>query len=442
MVNAVVPLKQRMETAYEYARKLAESAPLVLGLLETFTREMLLPRGPSEMSASPAVICCAWRDPKTRKKAGSRSSKSASRALRAASKKPPRCSTATGVSIVWMQDARTLAANSFQVPGDNARKRYRSDPMRVVVDHNLCEGNGRCAEVAPQMFELRDDDRSYVLIAESAAGSARQDSARDHAMSAPGHPPDRGLTGAMAALTLETLDIVNPDLYVQRGYPHEEWALLRKEAPVFRYERPGVEPFWAITKHADVVNVSRQPDLFRSSQLLFVTQDEPGSPLPDEAVLRQLLNMNPPEHGEFRRVVNQRFTPRSVQQLKEQIERITTEVLDEPGGARGMRLRDRGLGQASAGGDRRDVRHSARRLGDDVPAEQRDDRSGGSGIRRQRRRSRRISNARGWNFSSTSTSSAKTGAKTRATTSRARSPTARPSASRSRRSSYCPISPC
>jgi enoyl-CoA hydratase len=51
MVNAVVPVKQRMETAYEYARKLAESAPLVLGLLETFTREMLLPRGPSELSA-------------------------------------------------------------------------------------------------------------------------------------------------------------------------------------------------------------------------------------------------------------------------------------------------------------------------------------------------------------------------------------------------------
>ena len=51
MVNAVVPLKQRMEAAYEYARKLAESAPLVLGLLETFTRDMLVPRGPSEMSA-------------------------------------------------------------------------------------------------------------------------------------------------------------------------------------------------------------------------------------------------------------------------------------------------------------------------------------------------------------------------------------------------------
>jgi cholest-4-en-3-one 26-monooxygenase len=132
----------------------------------------------------------------------------------------------------------------------------------------------------------------------------------------------------MAALTLATLDIINPDLYVERGYPYEEWALLRKEAPVFRYVRPSVEPFWAITRHADLVNVSRQPDLFKSTQMLFITQDEPGSPLPDEAVLRQLLNMNPPEHGEYRRAVNQRFTPRSVQQLKEQIERITTETLD------------------------------------------------------------------------------------------------------------------
>jgi len=132
----------------------------------------------------------------------------------------------------------------------------------------------------------------------------------------------------MAALTLETLDIIDPDLYVQRGYPFEEWALLRRVAPVFRHERPEVEPFWAITKHADLVNVSRQPDLFRSRQILFITKDEPGSPLPEEPVLRQLLNMNPPEHGELRRVVNQRFTPRAVQQLKDQIEKITTETLD------------------------------------------------------------------------------------------------------------------
>jgi ferredoxin len=38
--------------------------------------------------------------------------------------------------------------------------------MKVVVDHNLCEGNARCNELAPEVFELRDDDRSYVLMEE------------------------------------------------------------------------------------------------------------------------------------------------------------------------------------------------------------------------------------------------------------------------------------
>jgi cholest-4-en-3-one 26-monooxygenase len=138
-----------------------------------------------------------------------------------------------------------------------------------------------------------------------------------------------GAIGFMGELTLESVDIVNPDLYVQRGYPHAEWALLRREAPVYYYQRPDVDPFWAITRHADIVNISRQPGLFKSIQRLFVAVNEPNSPPPDEAVLRQLLNMNPPEHGAYRGVVNRRFTPRSVQQLTAGIERITTEVLDD-----------------------------------------------------------------------------------------------------------------
>ena len=33
--------------------------------------------------------------------------------------------------------------------------------MRVIVDHNLCEGNGRCVEVASGIFELREDDLGF-----------------------------------------------------------------------------------------------------------------------------------------------------------------------------------------------------------------------------------------------------------------------------------------
>ena len=132
----------------------------------------------------------------------------------------------------------------------------------------------------------------------------------------------------MTALTLDTIDLVSPDLYVQRGYPHDDWALLRREAPVFKYQRPNVDPFWAITKHADIVSVSARPELFRSTQRLFVVPHEPGMPSPDEPILRQLLNMNPPEHGAYRVIVGRRFTPRAVQQLKLQIEQIAAEALD------------------------------------------------------------------------------------------------------------------
>jgi len=132
----------------------------------------------------------------------------------------------------------------------------------------------------------------------------------------------------MQTANLDTLDILNPDLYVQRGYPHEEWRQLRRDAPVVWYERPNVTPFWAITRHDDIVTVSRQPDLFRSGQIPFITVQEPGAPSPDEVFLRQLLNMNPPEHGAYRGVVNRRFTPRAIRQLAEDIELITAEVLE------------------------------------------------------------------------------------------------------------------
>ena len=69
-------------------------------------------------------------------------------------------------------------------------------------------------------------------------------------------------------LTLDNLDITDTALYVERGYPWEAWDLLRREAPVFWYERPGFEPFWAITKYEDIAFVSRSPELFSNRQRL------------------------------------------------------------------------------------------------------------------------------------------------------------------------------
>jgi cholest-4-en-3-one 26-monooxygenase len=56
--------------------------------------------------------------------------------------------------------------------------------------------------------------------------------------------------------------------------------------------------------------------------------DEEGAPPDDTVFLRQLLNMNPPEHAAYRAVVNRRFTPRAVQKLAAQVEQVTAAVIE------------------------------------------------------------------------------------------------------------------
>ena len=69
-------------------------------------------------------------------------------------------------------------------------------------------------------------------------------------------------TPGVEPLGLDTLDIISPDHYAQNGYPYREWTYMRRHAPVYFYDRPNVRPFWAITKHADIIQISRQPEAF------------------------------------------------------------------------------------------------------------------------------------------------------------------------------------
>jgi ferredoxin len=59
------------------------------------------------------------------------------------------CKTNSG----WPRDNRDTCINQSL-----------EDVMKVVVDQHLCEGNSRCSEAAPDVFEVRDDDKSHVLI--------------------------------------------------------------------------------------------------------------------------------------------------------------------------------------------------------------------------------------------------------------------------------------
>ncbi len=123
-----------------------------------------------------------------------------------------------------------------------------------------------------------------------------------------------------------TLDIASPSHYERNGYPHPEWTWLRKHAPVFWYERANADPFWAITKHADIVEIGKRPHLFLNAPRMAVFTND--LPPPPEGQSRHLLNMDPPDHPHYRRVTSAWFTPRSVATLDEKVTRVTREVLD------------------------------------------------------------------------------------------------------------------
>jgi cholest-4-en-3-one 26-monooxygenase len=124
-----------------------------------------------------------------------------------------------------------------------------------------------------------------------------------------------------------TLDLVTPEKYEREGYPHAEWTWLRQHDPVFWYERPNVEPFWAITKHTDIIDIGKQPAIFLNAPRLAVFTLE--LPPPPEGAVRHLLNMDPPDHARYRRVTSSWFTPRAIRAMEAKVERVTREVLDD-----------------------------------------------------------------------------------------------------------------
>jgi cholest-4-en-3-one 26-monooxygenase len=148
-------------------------------------------------------------------------------------------------------------------------------------------------------------------------------------------------TAERPPLTLDTLDITNTDLYVKYGYPWEAWDLLRREAPVYWYERPGFEPFWAITKYEDIAFISRSPELFSNRQRLRLSDLE-GIEIGQRARMRSaqryghdpeddpdLVFMDPPKHRTYRRFVSSKFTPRAMQQLESHFDELGKRYVGE-----------------------------------------------------------------------------------------------------------------
>jgi cytochrome P450 len=122
------------------------------------------------------------------------------------------------------------------------------------------------------------------------------------------------------------IDIYNPDNYT-RGIPHEQFAWLRHNAPVYWHEHPDGGGYWAVSRHEDVVAVSRDFRTFSAERGFVMVDDLPPEIL--DMARNQLLGMDPPKHGPLRRAVITRFTSRMLEQLEPRVREIARSIMAE-----------------------------------------------------------------------------------------------------------------
>ena len=126
-------------------------------------------------------------------------------------------------------------------------------------------------------------------------------------------------------------DVTPVDLSDSRSYvpgvPHAWLAHLRRHDPVHWQDEAGGPGFWVVTRYEDCVTVNRDYERFSSA----VRGTMPFE-MPDEDVAQQglmMLNMDPPLHTRYRRLVNKGFTPRMVRDLEANIHRVTDAIIDQ-----------------------------------------------------------------------------------------------------------------
>src|SRR5690242_2532621 len=132
------------------------------------------------------------------------------------------------------------------------------------------------------------------------------------------------------SLSIPDLDLANPDSF-NDGFPHDYFRVLRREDPVHwnetkcAVERNG-PGFWTITKYEDVKMISRNPMLFSSwvgGTNIFDLND-----MDLEGSRSMMLNMDPPQHVKYRRLVASNFTPRMIDKLEPHIRELAREIVD------------------------------------------------------------------------------------------------------------------
>jgi cytochrome P450 len=133
------------------------------------------------------------------------------------------------------------------------------------------------------------------------------------------------LAGALSGIDFTDLD------NFANGFPHELFAVHRRESPVYWHEptdnTPDGEGFWSVATHAETLEVLRDPVTF--SSVTGGSRPFGGTLLQDLAIAGQVLNMmDDPRHSQVRRLVSSGLTPRMIRRVEDDLRARARRLLD------------------------------------------------------------------------------------------------------------------
>jgi cytochrome P450 len=150
----------------------------------------------------------------------------------------------------------------------------------------------------------------------------------------PGFEPQRGLGTPMPAAPQDILaTIVDPKAHAEPSRLHAAYAWLRQNDPAALAELPGFDPFRIVTKHADILEVSRDNRLFPYGNF-------PSTLAPQDAVARgraaraagrpllyTLVQMDEPDHMKYRALTQAWFMPQNIRRLEGRIRELARDAV-------------------------------------------------------------------------------------------------------------------
>ena len=121
-------------------------------------------------------------------------------------------------------------------------------------------------------------------------------------------------------------DIADPDTYVE-GVPHATFRRLRRDDPVSWWgeDHAGGRGFWAVTRHADLLGVSRDVERFSSARGIRLEEMDDE----ETAARRTMMELDPPQHTAYRRLVSKPFSRREVYAYEQAIRVLARSVVED-----------------------------------------------------------------------------------------------------------------